>query len=155
MNTRSEQIDSLGDGIKGIVRMLGPSMELSPTITFDTQTMMHCKSNWLGLVSSYVSKAFQSTRQVMFKLLSSFSSMKVFGNVGGLTQQFFETTRTSAQLAKQGYYGRAGLRVGQSFFSGVFRCMGGVAEAGTQCGEYFECFLSSIIEPSCFKVHRN
>jgi hypothetical protein len=77
MNTRSEQIDSLGDGIKGIVRMLGPSMELSPTITFDTQTMMHCKSNWLGLVSSYVSKAFQSTRQVMFKLLSSFSSMKV------------------------------------------------------------------------------
>ena len=134
INDRSDQIDSLGDGVKGIVRMLGPSMELSPTINFDTQTMRHTKSNWLGLVSSYVSLAFQNTRQVMFKLLTGFSSMKMFGNVGGLTEQFIETTRTSAQLAKQGYYGRAGLRVGQSFFSGIFRCMGSTAEAGTQCG---------------------
>ena len=114
--------------------MLGPSMEMSPTIGFEQQTMHHMRLNWLGLLSSWISKAFQNTRQVMYKILTGFSSFKMFGNVGGLTEQFIETSKTSAQLAGMGYYGRAGLRVGQSFFSGVFRCMGSTAEAGTQCG---------------------
>ena len=131
INTRDDQIDALGDSIKGIIKMLGPSMELSPTIKFDRQTMSHEKLNWLGLLSNWISLAFQNTRQMVYKLLGSFSSMKMFGNVGGLTEQFIETTKTSAKLAQQGYYGRAGCRVGQSFFSGVFRCMGSTAEAGT------------------------
>tara|TARA_B100000795_G_scaffold257896_2_gene231528 strand:- start:906 stop:2270 length:1365 start_codon:yes stop_codon:yes gene_type:complete len=134
INTRSDQIDTLGDSIKGIIKMIGPSMELSPTIKFDNQVMNHLRSNWLGLLSNYIGKAFANTRQVIYKLLSSFSSMKMFGNVGGLTEQFIETTKTSAQLARNGYYGRAGCRIGQSFFSGVFRCMGSTAEAGTQLG---------------------
>ena len=143
MATRNDQIDSFSDSVKGILKLLGPSVQMAPVVRLGTQYMNHINSNWVGLVENWIEQSLRDLRSQVFGALRGVASMKIFGDVGGYADNVVSTARTAIALSQNRRMPRAVGRVFQSFFGGAFLCMGSTAEV----------FLEQLMAVSGQEVH--
>ncbi len=125
--SRKEEIKSVSsDAAKGYLLSLGPSVETAPCITFSRRTFYRFKGNWLKLFGRYTSLAFDS---VYGKLFDAITSMKLFGDLGGLARSVKMSARTSKALVKRKKFGLATARMTQAVVGGCFGALGASSES--------------------------